>query len=321
MLTTRFTKLVGCSIPIQQAPIGALANPELAAAVTNAGGFGMLALSGATLQEVDEDLSKVRSLTTGVFGVNFVLQFSDPEEIKDLIAAAAARAPIVEIFYSDPDPKLIEIIHKGKALAAWQLGSREEAIAAEAAGCDFITAQGNAAGGHVRGSISLLPLLDEVLEAVNIPVLAAGGIGSGRAMAAALAAGADGVRVGTRFVGSLEAGAHPEYVDALIAARAQDSVYTELFSVGWPDAPHRVLRASINAVNAFQGDVVAHDTESGTPVARFATISPRKAHAGSIRAMPNWAGESVGGVRKVQPAAEIVTELAAEAESLLRRWA
>lgn len=292
----------------------------LAAAVTNAGGLGMLALSGATPQEVEEELSTARSLTSGVFGANFVLQFSDPGQVQDLVAAASARAPIVEIFYSDPDSKLIEIIHKGKALAAWQLGSREEAVAAEAAGCDFITAQGNAAGGHVRGSIGLLALLDEVLEAVKIPVLAAGGIGSGRAMAAVLAAGADGVRVGTRFVASEEAGAHPRYIEALIAARAKDSTYTDVFSVGWPDAPHRVLQSSIDAVKSFEGDVVAQDSKNGTPVARFATVSPRKDHTGTIEAMGHWAGESVGGVRKLQPAAEIVKELSNEAEALLRRW-
>jgi enoyl-[acyl-carrier protein] reductase II len=98
-------------------------------------------------------------------------------------------------------------------MAFWQVGSRQEAVAAAQAGCDLVVAQGIRAGGHVRGTVGTFPLLEEVLEAVDVPVLAAGGIGTARAMAAALIAGADGVRVGTRFVATPEAGAHPEYVE------------------------------------------------------------------------------------------------------------
>jgi nitronate monooxygenase len=132
------------------------------------------------------------------------------------VAEAAKVARVVEFFYADPDPELVQIVHAGGALAAWAIGSREEALLAVEAGCDFIIAQGIEAGGHVRGTIGLLPLLGEVLDTVPVPVLAAGGIGTGRAMAAALAAGADGVRVGTRFAAAEEAGAHPRYVEALL---------------------------------------------------------------------------------------------------------
>jgi NAD(P)H-dependent flavin oxidoreductase YrpB (nitropropane dioxygenase family) len=129
------------------------------------------------------------------------------------------------------------MVHAGGALACWQVGSREEAIAAAEAGCDFVIAQGVEAGGHVRGTTPAMTLLGEVIAAVDVPVLAAGGIGTGRAMATALAAGADGVRVGTRFVAAAEAAVHPAYVAARIGAEAQDTAYTEAFSVGWPDAP------------------------------------------------------------------------------------
>jgi len=162
-----------------------------------------------------------------------------------------------------------------------------------------------------------MTLLGEVISAVDVPVLAAGGIGTGRAMATALAAGADGVRVGTRFVAAAEAAVHPEYVAALIAAKAQDTAYTEAFSVGWPDAPHRVLRSSITAAEAFQGDAVGETTRlDGTRVSisRFQTCVPDKTTTGAIAAMPLWAGESVGAVKRVQPAAEIVRELVEEAE-------
>jgi NAD(P)H-dependent flavin oxidoreductase YrpB (nitropropane dioxygenase family) len=247
----------------------------------------------------------------------------EPSEVEECIAAAARRVRVVDFFYSDPDAALVEIVHREGALACWQVGSKEEATAAVQAGCDFIIAQGIEAGGHVRGRVGLLPLLSEVLDAVDVPVLAAGGIGSGRAMAAALAAGADGVRVGTRFVAAQEAEAHPAYVKALIAAQPEDTVYTEAFSVGWPDAPHRVLRSCLQAAEAFEGEIVGEE-ESSTgerlPVHRFQVGVPSKKRAGAIEAMANWAGESVGGVRSVQPAAAIVRQVADEAERLLRRW-
>jgi NAD(P)H-dependent flavin oxidoreductase YrpB (nitropropane dioxygenase family) len=204
------------------------------------------------------------------------------------------------------------------------VGSRDEAIAAEDAGCDFIVAQGTEAGGHVRGHVGLLALLSQVLESVKVPVLAAGGIGTGRSMAAALAAGAEGVRVGTRFVASIEADAHPDYVNALIAAGPEDSLYTDVFSYGWPDAPHRVLRACVDAAWAFEGEIVGQrywpDEDEWQPLHRFAPVSIGKEVTGAIEAMSQWAGESVGGIKSVQPAAEIIAELSGEAETLLRRW-
>ena len=121
-------------------------------------------------------------------------------------------------------------------------------------------AQGIEAGGRVRGRVGLLALLDEVLGAVDVPVLAAGGTGSGRAMAAALAAGAEGVRVGTRFVAAAESDAHPAWVDRLVAARAEDTVYGRTFTAWW-DAPGRVLRSSVEAAHLA--------TTSRSPVGRI----------------------------------------------------
>src|SRR5205823_5678448 len=117
-------------------------------------------------------------------------------------------------------------VHTGGGRAGWQVGSADEARDAQDAGCDVIVAQGIEAGGHVRGTTGLLPLLEEVRAAVDLPLVAAGGIGSGRAMAAALVAGADAVRVGTRFLAATESIAHPIYIDALIRAGADDTVVT-----------------------------------------------------------------------------------------------
>ena len=189
---------------------------------------------------------------------------------------------------------------------------------ANEAGCDFVIAQGVEAGGHVRGTTPAMKLLREVISAVDVPVLVAGGIGTGRAMAAALAAGADGVRVGTRFVAATETASHPEYVAALIAAEAHDTVWTETFSGGWPDAPHRVLRSCLAAAEAFTGDVVGETTRlDGTrvPVPRFQAFVLDKTTTGTIAAMSLWAGESVGAVKRIQSAAQILHELVEEAEA------
>lgn len=230
---------------------------------------------------------------------------------------------MVEFFYSDPNPEFVQMVHGAGALACWQVGSREEALAAVDAGCDLIVAQGIGAGGHVRGTIGLLDLLGEVLDAVtDVPVLAAGGIGTGRAMAAALASGADGVRVGTRFVASEEAGMHPTYLAALIAARAKDTVYTRTFHVGFPEAPHRVLRSCIDAAEAFDGDAVGElvNLDGTRPsIPRFSSAVADRTATGAVGAMALYAGESVSGVKRVLPAREIVRELADEAERLLRR--
>ena len=325
MLTTRFTDLVGCSVPIQQAGMGRFARPPLAAAVTNSGGLGQISISEyADSSLMAAALDEARQQTSGAIGANVLGPDAESGEDREFITVAASRVRVVDFFWADPDPSLVELVHTGGALACWQVGSLAEAVAAERAGCDFIIAQGIEAGGHVRGHIGLLALLDQVLPAVNIPVLAAGGIGSGRAMAAALAAGAAGVRVGTRFVAAHEAHAHPTYVQALIAAQPEDTVYTEAFGYGWEHAPHRVLRSSIEAAEAFHGDVVArrHDPDENRWVEkhRFQPVSVTDEYSGTIEAMPFFAGESVGGVTRVQSAAEIVRELADEAEMLLHRW-
>src|SRR5215831_14375750 len=189
MITTRFTELVGCSVPIQQAGMGAVASPELAAAVSEAGGLGMIGMArtgGRTLRGLSLQLDRIRALTSRPFGLNFIVLPEDIETAEPGCFELAARsARIVEYFYGWPDRKLVDLTHEGGALVSWQVGSREEAIAAAEAGCDLIVAQGIAAGGHIRGTIGLQALLDDVLEAVDVPVLAAGGIGTGRAIASA----------------------------------------------------------------------------------------------------------------------------------------
>lgn len=275
-METRFTQLVGCRLPLQLAGMGGVATPELARAVAEAGGLGML--SGVVpLEPVEAD--------AGAIGVNFLIPFVDT----GLVEAAASWARVVEFFYGWPSADLVE---RAGPVVGWQVGSADEALAAVDVGCSFVVAQGVEAGGHVRGVVGLLPLLDEVRAAVgvDVPVVAAGGIGTSAAVRAALAAGADAVRVGTRFVAAAEANAHPDYVAALAASSAEDTVLTTSFSAGWPDAPHRVLRSCVKADGGF-------------------VMPPMRETPGDVSGMAMYAGQSVGAVRGVQTAAEIVAEL------------
>ncbi len=307
--STRFTDLLGCSAPLQLAAMGGgITTPELVTAVGRAGGLGMLqrGLAETFARRMDE----IERTAAGPFGVNFVpaLGQGGREEIE----LVSSRARLVEHFWAEPDPQLVALVHEGGALAGWQVGSVEEARRAAAAGCDLVVAQGVEAGGHVRGTTPLLELLAGVLDAVDVPVVAAGGIATARAAQEAFAAGADAVRVGTRFLATHESGAHPEYVAALLAALPGDTVLTTTFSVGWPDAPHRVLASAVAAVEAFAGETVGtlHVGSETHALPRFAARTPSRDVSGSIAAMPLYAGEGVGDVTEVVSAADVVRELA-----------
>jgi len=314
-MQTRFTQLVGCTVPIQLAAMPAIDAPALAAAVAEAGGLGMVGVPTLSGDAVTALLADLRRRTTGAIGVNFLMPFLD----RDCVPAAAGAARVVEFFYGDPERALVDAVHRGGALASWQVGSLAEARAAVDAGCDLVVAQGSGAGGHVRGQIGLLPLLHQVVDAVSVPVLAAGGIATARDLAAVLAAGAAGARLGTRFLLSAESDAHPAYVDALLHASAEDTVLTEAFSAEWPNAPHRVLRSSIAAATALPQDLAGEVEWGGQtlPIPRFGVFAPTKQTRGTIEAMALYAGESVGAITRVQPAGEIVRELVAGAERLL----
>ena len=320
MLQTRFTELVGCSTPLQLAGMGGqIGSPELAAAVARAGGLGMIG-PGPSADGLRTILDRLQQDDPpGAIGVNFLMPFLGEVAA---VEVAANRARVVEFFYGDPDAALVGAVHNGGALASWQVGSTAEARAAVEAGCDFVVAQGTEAGGHVRGRLGLLALLPEVLDEVEVPVLAAGGVGTARGVAAALAAGADGVRVGTRFVAATESGAHPEYVAALVEAGSEDTVLTETFRVQWSGAPHRVLRSCVEAAEALDGDTAGEVTygEVTLPVPRFAPQPPNRTTTGAVQAMAMYAAQSVGAVREVQHAGEIVAELMDGAERLLRAW-
>jgi NAD(P)H-dependent flavin oxidoreductase YrpB (nitropropane dioxygenase family) len=314
MIETAFTRLVGASVPIQVASMPGVSTLELVSAVARAGALGMVGGALFSAKSLDAFLERLPRDAPGAVGVNFLVPFLDPE----CIPIAARRTRVVEFFYGEPNPGWVQQAHALGALVSWQVGSVDEAIAAERAGCDFVVAQGTEAGGHVRGATSLLPLLSRVLDVLRVPVLAAGGLATPRDLAAVLACGAAGARMGTRFVASSESGAHPSYVKSLLAATAADTCLTQTFSSMWPDAPHRVLRSAIEAAERLPAGVIgeARFGDRAVPVERFSGLPPTADCTGHVEAMALYAGESVTNVTSVRPAAEIIAELVAGAERL-----
>ena len=310
---SRVTDLLRCELPIQLAPMGsASASPALALAVAGAGGHAVypgLGLPPQALEPVVEALAGA----TRAFGVNFIVAMMD----RGSLELVAERAPYVDFFLDEPDEALVDRVHQGGAVCGWQVETAEEARAAEAAGCDLVIAKGWESGGRKRVSgPALLPLLDACLRAVDVPVLASGGIATRRGVAAALAAGAGGVRVGTRFVASAESDAHPVWKAAIVAAAAEDAVVSDAFNVGMPVAgPHRVLRTSIAAaerLTAGEAPIgVVRLAGAEIPVPRFAPMPPTATSTGAVEAMAHYAGQSAGAIDAVEPVAAIMAELRA----------
>jgi NAD(P)H-dependent flavin oxidoreductase YrpB (nitropropane dioxygenase family) len=212
----------------------------------------------------------------------------------EAIVEAAGRVRVVEFFEGDPDQTLVRAGHSGGAVVGWQVGSVEEGRAAEAAGCDFVVAQGMEAGGHVRGKTPLDELLAAMLAAVGLPVVATGGIGTAERVAALIAAGADAVRVGTRFLACPECNTQAAYVEALLGAGADDTVLTGDFDDDghWP-AVVRVLGASlVQARRAGNRSTMPPTREAKDPLA-----------------MACYAGMSVADLTRIQPAAQVLRDL------------
>ena len=275
-MRTSFTELVGCSHPVQLAGMGGgVGGPDLAAAVRDAGGLGMV--------------SWTEPAPAGC-GINLIVPFVDRAAVED----AARRSGLLEFFYGDPDPELVSAAHEAGAIAGWQVGSPAEALAAESAGSDYVVVQGTEAGGHVRGTMPLDVLLEQVVGAVRVPVVAAGGIATPQRVAEVVRRGAAAVRVGTRFVTCVESQAHERYVDNLLAASAEDTVLTGWFDEGWADAPHRVLRSALDSARG-----------SGWRSAQ----PPTRGSDRPVADMAQYAGTGVGAVDRVQTAAEVVSDL------------
>ena len=312
-MSTPVCELLGIEWPIVQAPMSDITG--LAAAVSNAGALGMVTLTWSA--DAGAVVRETAALTTRPFGGNFVLT---SDHHRDLDQALEAGLKIVSFMWGDPS-SYIKAVHDAGGIVLHTVGSAEEARRAVASGADVIVAQGWEAGGHVWGKVATLPLVPAVVDAVApVPVIAAGGIGDARGVAAVLALGAQAAWLGTRFLLAEEMPIHEDYRRRLVAATETDPQwYPNLYDVGWPDSPHRALPNSTarawdaagrppDSQRPGAGDVIAHFA-SGEEIVRYEPAPPMVGTTGDIEALSMWAGQSVALVRKPQSAAEIVTDL------------
>jgi NAD(P)H-dependent flavin oxidoreductase YrpB (nitropropane dioxygenase family) len=328
-MKTVLCERLGIELPIIQAPMGGAVGPALASAVSNAGGLGMLSPWRADIHTVRRQIREARALTSRPFGVNLNVEFPQEER---LAACLDEGVRVISFFWRDPS-SLVPRAKAGGAIVLHTVGSADDARRALDCGVDIVVAQGWEAGGHVRGTVATMPLVPAVVDAVSpAPVVAAGGIADGRGLAAALALGAGGAWIGTRFLVSHEATIHPRYRERLMRANENDTVFLEnLFDVRWPNAPHRTLRnQTVEAWEAAgrpptgkrpgEGEVIANSQSSG-PIVRYQSCTPSPDTDGDIDALSLWAGQSVGLVSKLQSAGDIVREIADEARLILQRLA
>lgn len=328
MLHTRLCDLLGITVPIITAPMGAsVTSVELAAAVSNAGGLGIISGALKPPPFLRQEIRRLRALTEKPFGVNFLLEFPVEEQVYVCIEE---QVPVLSFFWGDPSPYVARA-HAAGLIVVDQVGSVQAAQRSARAGVDVVIAQGVEAGGHVAGQVTTMALVPRVVDAVSpTPVVAAGGIADARGVVAALALGAAGVVLGTRFLATPEANVHPLYQQRVVEASEEDTVRTTLFGRRWPNAPYRVLRTAFveqwlgqeaRGSEQREDEPMIGETSIGgqwVPIERFTGIPPSREARGDIESMGLAAGQSVGLVCEVKPAAMIVRELVEGAHQLIQ---
>ncbi len=314
-LKTKLNELLGTEHPIMLAGMGGVSYAELVAAMCNAGGYGVLGMAGTTPDFIDSQMKRVKELTDKPFGVDLLA--ADPQSLEqsvDVIIANGADSFVAGLGVPMPIMKKL----KDAGIKVMVVGGAvKHAIKAQQAGCDAVILQGGEGGGHT-GLVGTLPLVAQAVEAVDIPVIAAGGIYDGRGIAASLALGAVGVWMGTRFIASKESHAANMYRQAIVEATDSDTTRTRCYSgkpmrcrtneyiQDWESRPADIMPFPQMAIHSRQVDVIG----GIGGITEEARLSMDK----SCFAM----GQSAGGVKDVKSVAEIVEDLVREAEASIR---
>ena len=312
MIKTPLCDMLGVQHPIMLAGMGGVSYAEVVAAVSNAGGFGTLGMAGTSAKFIEAQMKQVRELTDKPFGVD--LLSAQPESLTaaiDVIIANGAKAFVAGLGVPYP---IVKQLKDAGVLVFAVVGKVDHAVKAEQAGCDGVIAQGTEGGGHT-GAVASVALWPQVVDAVKIPVVAAGGLYDGRGLAAALAMGCEGVWMGTRFIASKEAHAGQPYKDAIVAMNEADTTISRGFT-------GKTLRALKNKTT------VQFETEQAKPFPAQAMESVQLNRLGPIAGIidnvdPSFqclaVGQGGGGVREVLSCAEIVNRTLSEAEATLKR--
>jgi NAD(P)H-dependent flavin oxidoreductase YrpB (nitropropane dioxygenase family) len=315
MIKTPVCDLMGIEHPIALGGMGSIYSPALVAAVSNAGGLGAMGCHNLPPDRIRKGAAEIRENTNKPFALNFLI-FSAEEEC--FAAALAERPPHMAFAWPRPDQDIAGYIaraHDVGCKVTFMAGGVPEAVRAAEAGADVIVAQGTEGGGHVSWmtSMTLVPM---VVDAVApVPVLAAGGFVDGRGLAAALALGADGILLGTRFLASDESPLHPNFKQAIVDADGHDTVLTEIPDIAqatvWPGAMSRSKRNGF--IERWMGREWAlrqHQAEALADIIDART-------SGDVERAPLSMGQDAGLIDEVLPAAEIVRRIAADAEAIL----
>ena len=317
-LKTRLTDLLNVQHPIMLAGMGGVSYAEVAAAMCNAGGYGVLGMAGTTPDFIEGQMKRVRELTDKPFGVDLLA--ASPESLEasvDVIINGGADSFVAGLGVPMP---IMERLKKANVKVMVVGGAVKHAIKAEQAGCDAVILQGGEGGGHT-GLVGTLPLVAQAVEAVKIPVIAAGGIYDGRGLAAALALGAQGVWMGTRFIASAEAHAAGMYKTAVVEAGDTDTTRTRCYSgkpmrcrtndyiLDWERRPADIQPFPYQAIHSAKTGVIG----GIGGITDEAKLNPDS----SCFAM----GQSAGGVHEVKPVADIVADIMRDAEAAIDRMA
>jgi len=316
-LHTRVCDLLGIQHPVVLGGMSSATTATLVSAVSNAGGLGTLGLSGRRPEEVPELIGQIRAQTSAPFGVNFLLFNVNDATVE---ATLAQRPPVVSYAWAWSDQDLrpyVERAHAVGALVTYMVSTVSEARRAVAAGADVIIAQGSEGGGHV-GVMGTLPLVPMVVDAVRpTPVLAAGGIADGRGLVAALALGADGVLLGTRFLATEEGPLHENFKQAIVESDGHDTLLTEIPDLAnastWPGAFSRTWR------NAFVAEWAGREAELRRRRGEVQRVLVQAQDAGDAQHVPLLFGQDAGLIDSILPAAEVVRRIVEEAHEVLGR--
>jgi NAD(P)H-dependent flavin oxidoreductase YrpB (nitropropane dioxygenase family) len=315
MLTTRFTSLVHVDHPVVLGGMGTGTSPALAAAVSEAGGLGILGATHLAASRIEEAAVAIRAATSRPFGLNYLLAFTDEERFA---AGLAAHPAVLSFAWPWPEQNLADYFaraHDAGALVMHMVPTEAEAVRAAEAGADILVAQGTEGGGHV-GQMGTMVVVRQVALAVpERPLLGAGGIADGAGLAAALALGCDGALLGTRFLATDEAPIHPALKQAIVDCDGTDSVLTEIPDIAqgrvWPGGMNRVRRTRL--IEEFLGREWLVRERRVEIAARI----ERARAAGDTEDGVLGTGQVAGLIDRIEPAGDVVRRVVAEAERMI----
>ena len=308
-----FMKELGLKYPIFQGGMAWVADGKLAAAVSNAGGLGIIGSGNAPGKVVADEIESAKSLTKKPFGVNVMLLSPYADEVVKVILANKDSVAVVTTGAGNP-AKYIEKLKDAGIKVIPVVGSVALARMMERVGVDAVVAEGMESGGHI-GKLTTMALVPQVVDAVKVPVIAAGGIGDGRGMAAAFMLGAEGVQMGTRFLVATESKIHPNYKQAVLRAKDASTLVTGEYA----GHPSRVLKNKMaKTYIGIEKEEALKPHPDYDKLEELGTGSLRRAVIDGDRETGSFmAGEIAGMVKKEQPAAEILAEVYSQADKLL----